>query len=111
MLVVRGAFSPARAWRPAVVARLARTLGHAGETFPYPKCSFLVPRRLDTSLGCFREVRGSCHLCGGRPFWLSPRRFIVGYLQRVKAGCFTVRCALRATATFIAFATNRAGVA
>ena len=25
---VRGTFSPARAWRPAVVARLARTLGH-----------------------------------------------------------------------------------
>ena len=28
-LAVRGTFSPARAWRPAVVARLARTLGHA----------------------------------------------------------------------------------
>ena len=41
----------------AVVAGLARTLGHAGETFPYPKCSFLVPRRLDTSLGYFCEVR------------------------------------------------------
>jgi hypothetical protein len=27
--VVRGTFSPARAWRPAVVARLARTLGAA----------------------------------------------------------------------------------
>ena len=26
----RGTFSPARAWRPAVVARLARTLGSAG---------------------------------------------------------------------------------
>ena len=26
--MVRGTFSPARAWRPAVVARLARTLGH-----------------------------------------------------------------------------------
>ena len=26
-LAVRGTFSPARAWRPAVVARLARTLG------------------------------------------------------------------------------------
>ena len=43
------------------------TLGHAGETFLYPKCSFLVPRRLDTNLGYLREVRGSCHLCGGRP--------------------------------------------
>jgi ribosomal protein S18 acetylase RimI-like enzyme len=30
--VVRGTFSPARAWRPAVVARLARTLG--GTTRP-----------------------------------------------------------------------------
>ncbi len=28
-LAVHGTFSPARAWRPAVVARLARTLGHA----------------------------------------------------------------------------------
>jgi hypothetical protein len=26
-LAVRGTFSPARAWRPAVAARLARTLG------------------------------------------------------------------------------------
>ena len=26
-LAVRGTFSPARAWRPVVVARLARTLG------------------------------------------------------------------------------------
>ena len=26
--MVRGTFSPARAWRPAVAARLARTLGH-----------------------------------------------------------------------------------
>ena len=26
-LAVRGTFSPARAWRPAVVTRLARTLG------------------------------------------------------------------------------------
>jgi hypothetical protein len=30
--VVRGTFSPARAWRPAVVARLARTLGSAVAT-------------------------------------------------------------------------------
>lgn len=29
-LAVRGTFSPARAWRPAVVARLARTLGIGG---------------------------------------------------------------------------------
>jgi hypothetical protein len=31
--VVRGTFSPARAWRPAVGARLARTLGHAKQAF------------------------------------------------------------------------------
>jgi hypothetical protein len=30
--VVRGTFSPARAWRPAVVSRLARTLGLAWRT-------------------------------------------------------------------------------
>ena len=29
--MVRGTFSPARAWRPAVVARLARTLGRTGK--------------------------------------------------------------------------------
>ena len=29
--MVRGTFSPARAWRPAAVARLARTLGLAGK--------------------------------------------------------------------------------
>ena len=32
-LAVRGTFSPARAWRPAFVARLARTLGLANRTF------------------------------------------------------------------------------
>ena len=31
--MVRGTFSPARAWRPAVVTRLARTLGIAARTF------------------------------------------------------------------------------
>ena len=40
-----------------------------------------------------------------------PHRFVFGYLQRAKAACGTVRYALRATATFIASATNRAGVA
>ena len=30
--MVRGTFSPARAWRPAVVDRLARTLGRLGDT-------------------------------------------------------------------------------
>ena len=40
-----------------------------------------------------------------------PHRFVFGCLQRAKAACGTVRCALRATATFIASATNRAGVA
>ncbi|CAD5373562.1 hypothetical protein RA210_U360002 [Rubrivivax sp. A210] len=29
--MVRGTFSPARAWRPTVGARLARTLGSAGQ--------------------------------------------------------------------------------
>jgi hypothetical protein len=37
--VVRCTFSPARAWRPAVVARLARTLGSAGEAL---QCSSRV---------------------------------------------------------------------
>ena len=31
--MVRGTFSPARAWRPAVVARLARTLGVTNNNF------------------------------------------------------------------------------
>ena len=51
---------------PCRVGPVSSTLGHAGETFSYPKCSFLVPRRLDTSLGYSRKPRGSCHLCGGR---------------------------------------------
>ena len=68
--MVRGTFSPAQARRPAVVARLARTLGHAGKTFSYPKCSIFRFCRLGTSLGYFREARGSCHLCGGRPLQL-----------------------------------------
>ena len=52
------------------VGPVSSTLGHTGETFSYPKCNFLVLRRLDTNLGHFREVRGSSHLCGGSPFWL-----------------------------------------
>jgi GNAT superfamily N-acetyltransferase len=35
--VVRCTFSPARAWRPAVVARLARTLGSANTTILMPQ--------------------------------------------------------------------------
>jgi len=41
-LAVRGTFSPARAWRPAVVARLARTLGAAGTTSARPRASMLA---------------------------------------------------------------------
>ena len=33
--MVRGTFSPARAWRPAVVYRLAQTLGSAGQAVQY----------------------------------------------------------------------------
>ena len=39
--MVRGTFSPARAWRPAVVARLPRTLGLA---------NIPIPSRCDTEL-------------------------------------------------------------
>ena len=49
--MVRGTFSPARAWRPAVVARLARTLGvmngiifRVVEEFPEPEFSSLVDK-------------------------------------------------------------------
>jgi len=42
--VVRGTFSPARAWRPAVVARLARTLGLMNEaSSPHSKVLFRMP--------------------------------------------------------------------
>ena len=46
--MVRGTFSPARAWRPAVVARLARTLGRAGQRVWYSTRSF-VPRHARSS--------------------------------------------------------------
>ncbi len=36
--MVRGTFSPARAWRPAVVARLARTLGIEDQTLSRISC-------------------------------------------------------------------------
>ena len=109
-LAVRSTFSPARAWRPTVVARLARTLGHAGETFSYPKCNFLVSRRLDTSLGYFREVRGLRHLCCGRLLKLSRIAAFSGICsaQKQPAAPFVAH---RAAATFISSATNRAGVA
>ena len=69
---------------PAVVAGLARTLGHAGATFPYPKCSFLVSRRLNTSLGYFGEVWGLSHLCGGRPLQLSRIASFLGICSALK---------------------------
>ena len=56
---------------PCRVGPVSSTLGHAGETFFYPKCSLLVSRWLDTSLGYFREVSGPCHLCGGTALQLS----------------------------------------
>jgi len=37
-MAVRGTFSPARAWRPAVVARLARTLGRTERRFQSACC-------------------------------------------------------------------------
>ena len=36
--MVRGTFSPARAWRPAVVVRLARTLGRTSPIHRRPRC-------------------------------------------------------------------------
>ena len=48
--MVRGTFSPARAWRPAVAARLARTLGGTGTTFLLPACktAMSTPTALNT---------------------------------------------------------------
>ena len=40
-LAVRGTFSPARAWRPAVVARLARTLGKTSAMLAFMQFSDL----------------------------------------------------------------------
>ena len=44
-LAVRGTFSPARAWRPAAVARLAQTLGI---TKTLPKSARAKPIRIAT---------------------------------------------------------------
>ncbi len=59
--MVRGTFSPARAWRPAVVARLARTLGRAATqtsaAWRAPDPPFM-PRAPDTSSRrCLRTRR------------------------------------------------------
>jgi hypothetical protein len=63
--VVLRTFSPARAWRPAVVARLARTLGVAISTIipstPDPLFSLAVP----ALAGLFGVVVGA---------WLTARR-------------------------------------
>ena len=47
--MVRGTFSPARAWRPAVVARLARTLGSALHAMPHSSKVSACRRELNTS--------------------------------------------------------------
>ncbi|CAD5374032.1 hypothetical protein RA210_U470003 [Rubrivivax sp. A210] len=41
-------FSPARAWRPAVAARLARTLGISKCTFPHPSAAWLTSARTES---------------------------------------------------------------
>ncbi|CAD5374039.1 hypothetical protein RA210_U480002 [Rubrivivax sp. A210] len=46
--MVRGTFSPARAWRPTVGARLARTLGRTMATFQFPAAD--NPQRLHMRL-------------------------------------------------------------
>ena len=51
-LAVRGTFSPARAWRPAVVARLARTLGRIGVTISIPA----TPRTIGAAIGIVAAV-------------------------------------------------------
>ena len=62
------------------------------------------PRLIPRGAGLLSSVRRQAALA-------IPHRFIFGHLQRAKAACGTVRCACRARATFIASATNRAGVA
>ena len=57
--VVRGTFSPARAWRPAAVARLARTLGFR---IRFPQAQVLckwneVPVRVQESQPVFDAPR------------------------------------------------------
>ncbi len=43
-LAVRGTFSPARAWRPAAVARLARTLGVKSNADESARCHIQAQR-------------------------------------------------------------------
>ena len=91
-----------------------------------PLSSNVRPRRLDLPLSkmpllSFASARHQPRLLPRGAGLLSPawrravlailQRFVLGHLQRAKAACGTVRCAWRATATFIASATNRAGVA
>jgi len=72
--VVRGTFSPARARRPAVVARLARTLGLTKTTCGVPPPStaealrgthFLAHFYGQTRIGAYGNIRvlapSSCH--------------------------------------------------
>ena len=46
--MVRGTFSPARAWRPAVVARLARTLGSTKTTVNFARRACGLRRELNS---------------------------------------------------------------
>jgi hypothetical protein len=63
--VVRCTFSPVRAWRPAVVARLARTLGVAEGYFLYSmgieyKLRFSVPANYDPT-ALFKKLPSPIH--------------------------------------------------
>ena len=63
--MAHGAFSPARAWRPAVVARLARTLGSEGTAL---HCSSRVSawrRELNSHNAASREHRAHREALGG----------------------------------------------
>ena len=63
--MIRGTFSPARAWRPAVVARLARTLGFTQHT---PS-----PMRFEGNLTSWNDERGFGRIesnQGGEPIFV-----------------------------------------
>jgi hypothetical protein len=57
--VVRGALSPARAWRPAVVSRLPRTLGIRNTVVQYSSRKCAIRREPKTTTRPSREYSGA----------------------------------------------------
>jgi hypothetical protein len=108
--VVRCTFSPARAWRPAVVARLARTLGLTNDPRQHSKTrnySLAAPTHRSENLSGFKKTRWM-NLAGGAGLTVTGIALLLNKAGNQTFGVLALIVALYAFMVFAAFGTARA---